>query len=381
MPPQLGRIDFDHRTRTLVQPGGLDSLGELVAPLGSRALLVTDRGLRAAGHLDRATASLQDAGVSVSLYDAVTPNPTTDDVDACAAFARGERVDVVVGLGGGSSMDCAKGTLFLLAGGGTMHDYKGVGRGRGEFLPLVAVPTTAGTGSEAQSFAVIADAQTHLKMACGDKRAAARIALLDPELTLTMPWEVTVLTGLDAISHALETLVTKPASDLSRMFSREAWRLLAGGFDRVLTDAVDAAAREDMLLGAHLAGMAIECSMLGAAHALANPLTARFGVAHGQAVSVMLPHVIRFNAESGVRYDGLGLSVDQLVATVHRFTARGGLKTHLSDLGVTADAVEAMAEDARGQWTGTFNPRQLTAGDAATLYRAAMRPLAATAAA
>ena len=371
MPPEQGRIDFDHRTRTLVQPGGLAMLGQLVAPFGSRVLLVTDSGLKAAGHLERAEQSLHNAGLEVALFDRVTPNPTTADVDACAAFARDQSVDVVVGLGGGSSMDCAKGTLFLLAGGGQMHDYKGVGRGKGDFLPLVAVPTTAGTGSEAQSFAVIADADSHLKMACGDKRAAARVALLDRDLTLTMPWEVTVLTGLDAISHAVETYVTRPASVLSRMFSRQAWELLSDGFSRLLKDATDRDAREQMLLGAHLAGMAIECSMLGAAHALANPLTAHFGITHGQAVSVMLPHVVRFNAAGGADYTGLGHSAEQVATLLSRFVSFSGLKRSLAELGVQREAIETMAHEACEQWTGTFNPRPLSQTDAVTLYETA----------
>ena len=369
MPPEPGTIDFDHRTRTLVKRGGLADLGALVRPFGSSALVVPDSGLAAAGHLDRATDSLAAAGIGVALYDRVTPNPTTADVAACAEFVRRQErpVDVVVGLGGGSSMDCAKGALFLLAGGGTMHDYKGVGRGRGDFLPLVAVPTTAGTGSEAQSFAVIADAQTHLKMACGDKRVAARLALLDAELTTTMPREVTVLTGLDAISHAVETAVTRPATVLSRMFSREAWRQLSVAFPKVLSDPADIAAREAMLLGAHLAGLAIENSMLGAAHALANPLTAHFGIVHGQAVSVMLPHVVRWNGQS-VSYGDLG---DDLPAQLTKLVEAAGLRTTLTALDVDPARFDQMAREATEQWTGTFNPRPLDRAAARQLYEAA----------
>ena len=380
MPPEPGTIDFDPRTRTLVQPGGLARLGELVRPLGRVVLLVTDAGLAAAGHLARATESLAAAGCEVHLFDRVVPNPTTDDVAACADFARPLGIEAVVGLGGGSSMDCAKGTLFLLAGGGTMHDYKGVGRGRGEFRPLVAVPTTSGTGSEAQSFAVISDAATHLKMACGDKRAAARVALLDAELTLTMPPEVTHLTGLDAISHAVETQVTRPASVVSRMFSQQAWTLLSRSFPVVCERPGDVEARSDMLLGAHLAGMAIECSMLGAAHALANPLTAHYGTPHGQAVSVMLPHVVRWNAAGGVDYGPLGPG-EQLADRLTGFVEAAGLPTTLAGIGVQADAIPQMAAEAAEQWTGTFNPRPLGVDEAAGLYRRAMPAAAMTGAA
>ena len=136
----------------------------------------------------------------------------------------------MVGLGGGSSLDCAKGVNFLFTNGGRMEDYRGVGRAKLPFLPMIAVPTTAGTGSEAQSFALIADAKTHMKMACGDKKAACRIAVLDPDLTVSMPPSVTAATGIDALSHALETFVAKPRNAISNLFSRNAWRLLSQGF-------------------------------------------------------------------------------------------------------------------------------------------------------
>ena len=138
--------------------------------------------------------------------------------------------DLLVGLGGGSSMDCAKGINFLYTNGGRMQDYWGEGKATQPMLPMIAVPTTAGTGSEAQSFALISDAQTHVKMACGDKKAAFRIAILDPELTLTQPARVTALTGIDAIAHALETYVTQRRNPVSLSFSREAWRLLSAHF-------------------------------------------------------------------------------------------------------------------------------------------------------
>ena len=165
----------------------------------------------------------------------MTPNPTTEDVDRALEVARREKIDLLVGLGGGSSLDCAKGVNFLFTNGGRMEDYRGVGKAtKLPFLPMIAVPTTAGTGSEAQSFALIADAKTHMKMACGDKKAACRIAVLDPDLTVSMPASVTAATGIDALSHALETFVAKPRNAISILFSRNAWRLLSQGFRSVL---------------------------------------------------------------------------------------------------------------------------------------------------
>lgn len=376
-------IDHDPRTRVLYGCGSLGLLGEVVEPLGGRVMIVTDAGLSAAGHLDHAKAALGSTPVAV--YDRVTPNPTTDDVSACAEFARstfdGQGPDVIVGLGGGSSMDCAKGTLFLLAGGGTMHDYKGVGQGRGDFLPLITIPTTSGTGSEAQSFAVISDSETHLKMACGDKRAAARVALLDPELTLTMPASVTAVTGIDAISHAVETFVTSARTPFSQMYSRQAWRLLSTALPAVVDNPKDLNVRGDMLLGAHLAGAAIEASMLGATHAMANPLTAHFDVTHGIAIGVLLPSVVRFNAtdpDVAELYSQMAAAVgaerspEALATWLEQLVAKAGLPTSLSALDIDPDQIPTMADEATEQMTGRFNPRPVATADFSSLYREAL---------
>ena len=231
----LRPFDYDPKTRVIFGRGAVDRLGEVARELGGRrALVVTDKGLKQAGHEERAVGSLRAAGIDVALFDDVTPNPTTDDVDRALEVASRERIDLLVGLGGGSSLDCAKGVNFLFTNGGRMEDYRGLGKAKLPFLPLIAVPTTAGTGSEAQSYALIADAETHMKMACGDKKAACRAAILDPDLTVSMPPLVTAATGIDALSHALETYVAKPRNAISNLFSRNAWRLLAHGFRRVL---------------------------------------------------------------------------------------------------------------------------------------------------
>ncbi|MCB1077711.1 MAG: iron-containing alcohol dehydrogenase, partial [Verrucomicrobiae bacterium] len=184
--------------------GVLSQVGEKAVGLGAkRVLLVSDPGIKRVGHQERCIQSLRDAGLEVIVFDAVRENPTTEDVDRCLASVEGRAIDLIVGLGGGSSMDTAKGTNFILTNGGRMQDYWGVGKATKPMLPLIVIPTTSGTGSECQSFALIADAETHMKMACGDKKAAAAVALLDPELTLTMPRAVTAFTGIDAMAHAL----------------------------------------------------------------------------------------------------------------------------------------------------------------------------------
>jgi alcohol dehydrogenase len=357
------------------------------------ALLVTDAGLRQAGHATQAERLLRDAGLRCHVYDDVHENPTADDVDACTAFAKACGVDVLIGLGGGSSMDCAKGANSLLTNGGRIHDYKGVGKARLPMLPMIAVPTTAGTGSEAQSFAVIADAETHLKMACGDVKAACRVAILDPLLTLTMPLSVTAATGIDAMTHAIESYVTVRRNTISGMFAGQAWELLSRAFPRVLSDPADVHARGRMQVGAFLAGAAIENSMLGAAHAAANPLTAQFGTTHGHAVGLMMPHVIRCNAELNeiaplyaqlLQRAGWGeCAVGEGAAGAGEHLAAGfvgllklaGIPTTLSAVagGIPdAEQIRRLAMDAAQQWTGTFNPRRLEAADFAALYTRAL---------
>jgi len=282
---------FDHKPRTRLVFGvdSIAQIGELARELGAKkVLLVTDPGIVAAGHAEHVRRNLEQAGLQISFFDRALENPTTKCVDDCLAVAKKAHPDTIIGLGGGSAMDTAKGCNFLLTNGGRMQDYWGVGRATKPMLPLIAIPTTAGTGSECQSFALIADERTHQKMACGDSKAAARVAILDPVLTLSQPARVAACAGIDAITHAVETAVTRKRNALSLMCSHEAFKLAAGGFPDVMRRPDDLEARGRMLMGAALAGTAIENSMLGAAHSAANPLTAHYGIVHGQAVGMML---------------------------------------------------------------------------------------------
>ena len=379
----LSDFDYDPRTRVIFGGGVLERIGELTRELGSRVLLVTDKGLKDAGHEDRTIGYLESAGVAVTIFDDVHANPTTDDVDRCLQVAKAAEVNVIIGLGGGSSMDCAKGCNFLLTNGGRIEDYWGIGKATKPMLPMIDVPTTAGTGSESQSFALLADAEKHMKMACGDKKAACRIALLDPELTVTMPATVAAVTGIDAISHALETYVTTKRNPVSQLFSRRSWALLAAAFPQVLEDPRDINARGAMIVGAHLAGAAIENSMLGATHALANPLSAHFGLTHGIAIGVMLPHVVRFNSvEVGDLYADLASDIglcepgdpsagEELARYIRSIVTGWGLPASLPECHVRRDLIPTMAAEAAKQWTGTFNPRPVDVGSLTELYECA----------
>jgi alcohol dehydrogenase len=246
---------------------------------------------------------------------------------------------------------------------------------------MIGIPTTAGTGSEAQSYALVSDARTHVKMACGDPTAAFRVAILDPLLTASQPAAVAAAAGYDALSHAVETFVCNRRSSVSEVFSREAWRLLEPHFPRVTDDPGDPSARAAMLLGAHYAGIAIEASMLGAAHACANPLTARYGTVHGVAIALMLPSVCRWNAgaaaaryEELLRIAGRPAGPDPaaaLAAWLSELGGRAGLPSRLRAVNVPEADLPGLADDAAVQWTGRFNPRPFDAAGALELYRAA----------
>ncbi|MCP5523084.1 MAG: iron-containing alcohol dehydrogenase [Verrucomicrobiales bacterium] len=400
-------FDFQLRTRVLFGTGVISRLGELTREQGARrVLMVTDRGIVAAGHAARAAGLLGTGVEAVDCFDGVRENPDTACVDACLALAREFQPDLLIGLGGGSAMDTAKGCNFLLTNGGRMQDYRGVGKATRPMLPLIAIPTTAGTGSECQSAALITDPVTHQKMACLDPKAAARVAILDPELTLSLPGRVALCTGLDAVAHAVETAVTRPRNPVSQLFSEAAFRCLSVAFARVLAEPQDLEARGEMLLGAAWAGTAIENSMLGAAHAAANPLTAHHGITHGEAVALMLPHVVRFNAvdpAAALAYHSLlatageaklplsptpatkaepdfldpgdpATAGERLARWLEDLLRLGGLEPSLASRGISGKDIPSLAGEAAAQWTAGFNPRPVTAADFETLYRVALSP-------
>src|SRR5690242_18708763 len=376
-------FDFQPRTRVVFGAGAIERLGELARELNfRRTLLVADHGLLASGHIDEAVKPLEKAGVEVIRFHDFEVNPDSRMVENGAAFVAPLQIDSIIGLGGGSSMDCAKGINFLLTNGGRMSDYRGYGKATQPMLPMIAIPTTAGTGSEGQSYALISDAESHAKMACGDPKAAFRIALLDPALTVSQPRTITAISGFDAIAHAVETFVTTKRNPLSELFSREAWQLLEPNFERVLSQPDDLEARGAMQLGAYYAGVAIENSMLGATHACANPLTARYGTAHGEAIAMLLPAVVRWNETfaaddyarllswSSVAGRNNGMSpTETLAQRLDELAEAGGLRNKLRTAGVQQADLPELAADAAGQWTGTFNTRPFDKQGAIEVYQ------------
>lgn len=362
-------FDSDLTQRVIFGDNSIDKLAESTIALGgSRVLIVTDPGIQEAGILKRAYSALNNEKIPCYVFSDVDSNPTTKHVEDAVQFAKANApIDLIIGLGGGSPMDCAKGANFLLTNGGKMEDYWGTNKATQPMLPSIGVPTTIGTGSEAQSFALIAQEDTHIKMACGDKKAQFKTVILDPTLTETLPRHVAAATGIDAITHAVESYVSTRHNPMSQMFSLHAWKLLDANFELAL-DADNCEARGKMLFGAYLAGVAIENSMLGAAHACANPLTARYGITHGIAVALMLPSVIRFNQTvSGDSYREL-YTDGNLADRIEALRQIGDLPNTLQGYPVQSTDIPTLAKEAAVQWTAQFNPRSLHIHDFTRLY-------------
>lgn len=365
--------------------GSRKQLGDLASKYGKKILLVSDPGVSSAGHSHSAKEILQKSGLEVFLFDQSIENPTESSVQDCVQVAKKENIDVIVGLGGGSSMDTAKGCNFILSNGGRMSDYWGVGKAKKGFLPFIAVPTTAGTGSECQSFALISHDESHKKMACGDKKALPLVTILDPELTISQPHSVSASTGVDALAHALESAVTVKRNKNSARHSQLAFNLIQENLPLVLKDPSNLEYRGNVLLGASHAGAAIEQSMLGAAHSMANPLTVSKGVVHGIAVSMALPEIIKFNAsrraETNFQYAELARNsgiAEQGSADTHAtqlllervclILGQSGIPDSIATFGFTQEDIPSLASDAFEQWTAQFNPVPISLKDFEDLY-------------
>ena len=367
-------------------PGVIWMVDSEVLRIGAKkVLIVTDSGIMHVGHPGNLRLHLEEQGCNVEIFDKVVENPTTETVADCVEVARNFGAELLIGLGGGSSLDTAKGCNFILTNGGQMQDYWGYGKASKPMLPLIAIPTTAGTGSECQSYALISDAETHMKMACGDPKALPAVSILDPELTLTQPRFVAACTGIDALSHAIESAVTLRRTPFSSIYSRESFRLLQENLETVFDEPSNKHARGQVLLGAAYAGIAIENSMLGCAHSAANPLTAHYGTVHGNAVGLTLPHAMTYNSkdpEALTIYSRLALesrlinrdsseqeAFDALHARVLQLLKKVEFPLTLRELKVDESDIPTLAKEASAQWTAQFNPRPITEEDFVQFYQ------------
>ncbi|WP_233838763.1 iron-containing alcohol dehydrogenase [Paraburkholderia sp. ZP32-5] len=379
---------FNASKSVILGAGAVARLGAIVKEqIGQTVLVVTDRGVAGAGLLSPVVDSLSEAGVTAHVFQDVAADPPVEVVLAATGLARQHAVAGVIGLGGGSSMDVAKLVALLVGGGEQLEDIYGVGMAKGRRLPLIQIPTTAGTGSEVTPVSIVT-------VGAQEKRGVVApqllpdVALLDPELTLGLPRHVTAATGIDAMVHAIEAFTSKSANNnpISKLFAREALRLLGTNLQTVVDDGRNVAARSDMLFGSMLAGQAFANSPVAAVHALAYPLGGIYGIAHGVSNAVVLPHVLAFNApacldaygvlagdvfpdllqlETGSRVQSF---IDRMASLIHSV----GLPSRLRELDIPEDALPALAAEAMKQTRLLVNnPRTVSEQDALAIYQAA----------
>jgi alcohol dehydrogenase class IV len=382
-------LKFSFRTTKaiLVEAGGAARIGDLVSDLGAAsALIVTDKGIQSSGLLDSSIASLKAKDIRVDLFTEVVADPPEDVVMKAVKAAQNVNSECVIGLGGGSSMDVAKLVALLAKGGEKLDDIYGVSLVKGPRLPLVLVPTTAGTGSEVTQISIVTTRS-------GEKKGVVSpvllpdYAVLDADLTLGCPPHVTAATGVDAMVHAIEAYTSRHAKNpISDALARDALRLLSGNIRKACANGSDRLARQNMLLGAMLAGMAFANAPVAAVHALAYPIGARFHVAHGLSNALVLPHVLRFNAPAAASHYSELCSIlapkavgseearaRALVDTLSDLTAELGLETRLTQVGIAEKDLPSLAEDAMKQTRLLVNnPRDVTYDHALAIYQEAL---------
>jgi alcohol dehydrogenase len=368
--------------------GAIADLADIVSKLGgSKVFLVADPGLEAANILQRITKPLATGKIPYTLYTKVDPEPGLLLADAGAELARQAGADCVVGVGGGSAMDVAKAISILLTNGGKAEDYLGLGKIQKPGVPKIMIPTTAGTGAEVSFTAVFINEKTSSKGGMNGDPLYPEAAILDPELTLSLPPAITASTGIDAFTHALEAFVSTISHPISDMYALEAMRLISANLGKAYAHGGNLEARTNMLLGSLLAGKALATAGVGLVHAMAYPLGGMFGIPHGLANAVLLPYVLQYNLLGApekyaqvaqlMGCDTKGMSVKDagraLVEAVFELTMEIGIPATLGELNIPGDQIPEMARIALTVTRPVENnPRRPTMADVINIYEVAL---------
>jgi alcohol dehydrogenase class IV len=363
----VGRIDFGC--------GAIERLPEAVAAVGkTKAFIVTDKGMRATGIIDRVAALLTAAGVPHEVYDGVAPNPSTSDIDAAAERIRRFGDAAVVPIGGGSSLDAAKGIALLAVNPGVARDYDYRASPGRPGLPLIAVPTTSGTGAETNGFGVIEDPVAHRKVYIGHGSVQPLVSILDPELTVGLPPRATAATGMDALVHGIESLVSRGSTPVSAAYATQAVAMVGRWLPAAVRDGSDIEARAQLILGAHLAGLALSLSGLGLVHGIAHSVTNHTGAVHGLALTAVLDRVMEFSESAAPGYAVVAgaLGAPKAVIACRELADEVGLRGGLGDLGCTAEMVESIAVGALADEVTANAPRIPTSAQLEDLLRLAL---------
>ncbi|WP_277603907.1 iron-containing alcohol dehydrogenase [Agrococcus sp. ARC_14] len=374
---------FSSPPRLLMGDDALESAAADLSALGSRVLIVTDPGIVAAGILELVLDPLRMSGLPVATFTDVVGNPDVATVAAAFAALQADGADIVVAVGGGSSMDVAKSIALLATNGGEIGDYEGVDRFQHRPLPIIMIPTTVGSGSEVTKGAVITNHETNVKMVIVSDLLFATIAILDPRVVAKLPGRIAATTGMDALTHAIEAYVAKGANPVTDAINIGAIELI--GASLVKASRGDAAALYDMLVASSMAGIGFHDAGLGAVHALANTLGAHYGVHHGTANALFLPYVMDYNISAApARFARIARALGENTAglsdaeaaslaakAVHRLADETGVPRTLSELEIADDRLEDLARDALQQADLPGNPREATYDDLLALYRRA----------
>lgn len=363
--------------------GALKQLPDILKTENAESVfLVADKGLQQVGLVDKTKAILAEKGIACQEFVDLSVNPTVGNVETATEAFKASGCKSIVALGGGGPMDVAKSVAILVTYGGKITDYAGLGKVPGPVLPLIAIPTTAGTGSEVTASSVITDEQTHFKMAIISYNICPTYALLDPELVMTVPRSVAAACGVDAFIHAMEAYVSKTSSPFTDAMGEHAMRMIGGNLRHYVASRDDEEAASNMLVGSMLAGLAFAWGKLGNIHAMSHPVSGFFHVAHGVANAILMPAIVEYNAlaDQGryrVIYDCItqGAKADasfvpgMLVEELRKLNRELGIPEKLSDVGVTEDKIGVMAIDAMKSVNVVVNPRQTTIKDIEALYR------------
>jgi alcohol dehydrogenase len=383
------------KTFTITQPtrltfgaGSVDTLATLVRSFGgTKAFLVVDPGVKQAGLLDKITAPLKRDQLAFEIYDKLTPEPGLKLADNGCKLAKKAGCDCVVGVGGGSAMDVAKAVAILMTNGGKAEDYLGLGKIKKPGVPKIMVPTTAGTGAEVTFTAVFINEKTKSKGGMNGDPLYPEAALLDPELTLSMPPHVTAATGIDAFIHAVEAYLSTQAHPISDMYALEAIELISQNLPRAYAHGGNLDARTNMMLGSLLGGKALATAGVGLVHAMSYPLGGMFGIPHGLANAVLLPYVIEYNLIGNpskyaavaevMGYDTSDLPLREAAAlaveAIYNLNRDVGIPGSLAELGIPAERIEEMADIALTVTRPVENnPRRPTRADVIQVYQNAM---------
>jgi alcohol dehydrogenase class IV len=382
-------FQFNTTASVMFRTGGAAAMATLLPkPFGRTLMVVTDPGIMRLGLAGPALASLEDAGFKVLLFDQVEADPPVATVLAAVEAGKAAGVTGVIGFGGGSSLDVAKVAALLIGSGEDLDGAWGVGNAKGPRLPLMLVPTTAGTGSEVTPVAILTISEEE-KRGVSSAVILPDIALLDPELTRGLPPAITAATGIDAMVHAIEAYASKNANNnpLSKMLARQALQLLGANIETAVSNGQNMAARSAMLLGSMLAGQAFANSPVAAVHALAYPIGSHFHIPHGLSNALVLPHVLRFNAPDAAHLyaeiaadafpdlaavEGNQARAAAFIDALAALSVRVGLPPRLRDAGIGEDRLPQMAADAmKQQRLLVNNPRPVSENDALTIYRSA----------